>query len=129
MSSIVLFACDTVDSDGDSQGFISVVGVWRTLDGDAFSYLTLFSDNSFLYAENDLNVQSNEENGLEVGTYTSDADEDSISFSIIYDDNDPDNDSGVGDIGTPVVIDALLSNSNNTLTIAGLALTKVSVLQ
>lgn len=35
-----------------------------------------------------------------------------------YDDNDPGNDSGVGDIGTAVITDVLLSNGNNTLTIA-----------
>ena len=41
-----------------------------------------------------------------------------MTFNIIYDDNDPGNDSGVGDIGTPVEIDAVLSNENMTLTIA-----------
>ena len=86
--------------------------------GAAFNYLVLFEDNTFLYAENDLTVSEPEENGLEVGTYSHDSESGNLSFNVSYDDNDPGNDSGVGDIGTPVEIDAILSNENMTLSIA-----------
>jgi len=102
----------------------SIVGVWRIINGAAFNYLVLFSDNTFLYAENDLDVISEAENGLETGTYMYDSNSGNISFNIIYDDNDPDNDSGIGNIGSPVSTEVVLSNSNSTLSIAGLVFTK-----
>ena len=89
------------------------------VNGTEFSILTLFADNTFGYAENDLSASSPDENGLEAGIYFYDSISDSIQFNILYDDNDPGNDSGVGDIGTAVAIDAILSNGNNSLTIAG----------
>jgi hypothetical protein len=95
-----------------------ITGAWSKVSGIEFNYLLLFADNTFLYAENDLDAESPEENGLEVGTYSYNADSGNITFNITYDDNDPGNDSGVGDIGTPVVIDAVLSNENMTLSIA-----------
>jgi hypothetical protein len=87
-------------------------------EGEAFSYLVLSEDNTFLYAENDLEVEGPDENGLEVGTYSYNQETGNLSLDVIYDDNDPGNDSGVGDIGTTAVIDAVLTNENMTLTIA-----------
>ncbi|MDH3326968.1 MAG: hypothetical protein OEM38_09665 [Gammaproteobacteria bacterium] len=98
---------------------LEIAGTWRSTNGAGFSYLVMFADKTFLYAENDLTVTTNGENGLEVGTYTYDSNSGNITFNIVYDDNAPGQDSGVGDIGTPVVMDAVLSNENNTLTIAG----------
>jgi heat shock protein HslJ len=95
----------------------SVVGAWRSVNGAGFSYLILFNDNTFLYAENDLTAQTAAENGLEVGTYTFDGT--NITFNIVYDDNAPGQNSGVGDIGTPKVSAATLSNNGNTLTVFG----------
>jgi len=95
----------------------SPVGVWRSTNGAEFIYLVLFSDKSFLYAENDLEAVTAAENGLEVGTYTNDAA--NMNFNITYDDNAPGHDSGVGDIGTPSVIDYSFSTDGNTLTVAG----------
>ena len=110
----------------NSVGFStsSIVGVWREINGAAFNYLLLFSDNTFLYAENDLDVISDKENGLEVGTYTYDSNSGIINFNIVYDDNDPDNDSGIGNIGSQVSSETVLSNSNSTLSLAGLIFTK-----
>lgn len=109
-----------------SVGFSSssIVGVWRTISGTEFNYLILFSDNTFLYAENDLDVNSDAENGLELGTYIYDSNSGAISFNIVYDDNDPGNDSGIGNIGSPVNTEVVLSNSNSTLSLAGLIFTK-----
>jgi hypothetical protein len=87
------------------------VGAWKF---DNSSHLILYPDNSFLYAEND----NEEPNGLELGTYSFDSATGNITFSISYDDNGPGDDSGVGDVGSPIVIDAVLSNDNNTLTLA-----------
>jgi len=42
-----------------------------------------------------------------------------ITFNISYDDSRLGTDYGIGDIGTPVISDAVLSNSDSTLTIAG----------
>ena len=47
-----------------------------------------------------------------------------ISFNLIYDDNYPGIDSGIGDIGTQVSTGVDLSNANGTLSITGLVLTK-----
>ena len=101
-----------------------VMGVWSRVDGDEFSYLTLLSNNTFLYAEYSSNANSSAENGLEVGSFVYDPSTEAITFDITYDDNDPGNDSGIGDIGTPSTIDAVLSNESNTLTFAGLQFTR-----
>jgi hypothetical protein len=89
-----------------------LVGAWKV---DNSSHLILYPDNTFLYAENDDEAP----NGLELGTYSFDSDTGNITFSITYDDNGPGDDSGVGDVGSPAVIDAVLSSDNNTLTLAG----------
>ncbi|WP_157359319.1 hypothetical protein [Wenyingzhuangia fucanilytica] len=101
-----------------------ITGVWGVENGTEFSYLTLLSDNTFLYGENDLDTTSDLENGIEVGTYVYNSTNGTITFTIVYDDNDSGNDSGIGDIGTDSTIDVVLSNGNNTLTISGLVLTK-----
>ncbi|WP_323756518.1 hypothetical protein [Roseivirga sp.] len=101
-----------------------VIGVWGVENGDEFSYLMLLSDNTFLYAENDLTVTSSAENGLEVGTFAYDPSKEELIFDIEYDDNAPGEDSGVGDTGASITLDAVLSNDNNTLTVAGLVLSK-----
>ena len=95
-----------------------VVGAWGATDGIEFNYLLLLADNTFIYAENDLDAESVEENGLEVGIYSYNVDSGNLTLNIIYDDNDPGNGSGAGDVGTTVLIDAVLSNDNMTLTIA-----------
>lgn len=83
-------------------------------------------NNTFVYAENDLAAVA-PENGLEVGTYTYNAGTGAITFNIDYDDNDPGNGSGVGDIGISVTTGSTLSNGSNTLSILGgaLVLTKI----
>ncbi|WP_068419235.1 hypothetical protein [Roseivirga echinicomitans] len=101
-----------------------VIGIWGMENGDEFYYLTLLSDNTFLFAENDLTVTSSAENGLEVGTFAYDPSKEELIFDIEYDDNAPDEDSGVGDAGASITLDAVLSNENKTLTIAGLILSK-----
>ncbi len=90
-----------------------LIGVWRTTDGAAFTYLALFSDNTFLFADNDLSGTS----GVEVGTYSINGT--NITFNVVYDRNGTGSDSGIGDIGTPSVIDSVLSNNGSTLTIGG----------
>ena len=94
----------------------SIVGSWRTVSGAKFSYLILFNDNTFMYAENDPAAPPGD-NGLEAGTYTYDGT--NITFNITYDDNGPGQNSGVGNIGTPKVSAATLSNNGNTLTVFG----------
>ena len=101
-----------------------VIGVWSAVIGAEFSYLVLLANNTFIYAENDLSVNSGAENGLEVGTFFYDPGTQEISFDITYDDNDPGNDSGVGNIGANDAVSAVLSNEDNTLTVAGLELTR-----
>jgi len=116
-------ACDN-DDDQEANRGASLVGVWSTVNGVEFSYLVLLSNNTFLYGENDSSVNSGAENGLEVGTFFYDQGTETMSFNITYDDNDPGNDSGVGNIGDNDVVSAVLSNEENTLTIAGLELTR-----
>jgi len=101
-----------------------VIGVWSRLNGSEFSYLVLLSNSTFLYAEYNLVISSGAENGLEVGTFVYESSQEALIFDITYDDNDPGNDSGVGDIGTTATLDAVLSNDNNILTVAGLLLRK-----
>lgn len=107
-----------------------IVGVWRsTSSGGAFSYLILFSDNTFAYGENGLTVlEPALENGLEVGTYGYNSTTGNITFNVVYDDNTASggNNSGLGTIGTPSTTNAALSNGGTTLTAAGglLVLTK-----
>ena len=103
------------------EKLVPVVGAWRSTNGAGFSYLVMFADNTFLYAENDPAAQA-PENGLEVGTYSYDANSGDITFTVTYDDNAPGADSGIGDIGTPAVFPASLSKGNNTLTLANGAL-------
>jgi len=102
----------TTTLDGLSTG---IVGVWKITNGAAFKYLVLLKDHTFLYAENDLTVKE-PQNGLEAGTYSYDASTGNITFKLSYDDNAPGTDSGVGDIGTPVVLDAVPSAGNTILT-------------
>jgi len=108
-----------------------IVGAWgSTGAGGSFSYLILFSDNTFAYGEYGPNVQEPLlENGLEVGTYSYDSTTGNITFNVTYDDNTsstPDG-SGVGTIGTPTITNATLSNGDKTLTAAGnqLVLSKI----
>jgi hypothetical protein len=121
-----LFEGEIILNTENSSSDEPILGVWSKTDGAEFSYLILLGNNKFLYAENDLTVMSDNENGVEVGDYTYDAVNKEITFNITYDDNDPNNDSGVGDIGNPVVIDALISTDGKTLTLVGgeLVLTK-----
>ena len=49
----LVFACGD-DGDADNDEVVSVVGVWGSENGAEFSYLTLLSNNTFIYAENDL---------------------------------------------------------------------------
>lgn len=109
---------DAVDFTGGSS---AIVGAWEINNSTTgeFEYLVLMPDGTFLYAENDPNVQTPAENGLEVGTYTYDSAAGTVTFNITYDDNAPGADSGIGDIGTPATIDFALSNSDNTLTAGG----------
>ena len=104
-----------------------ILGAWQSTGaGGAFSYLIMFSDNTFAYGENDP-AASAPENGLEVGTYSYDTATGNVTFNISYDDNAPGLDSGVGDIGTPAVIDAVLSNGDATLTVAGGAVSMTAI--
>lgn len=109
-------ACDN-DDDTDDNENLSVEGVWGIENGEEFSYLTLLSNNKFIYAENDLTVNSPEENGLEVGTYVYDSNSETITFNIEYDDNDPGNDSGIGDIGALLEFNATLLNESSRLSL------------
>ncbi len=107
-----------------------VVGAWASskdpASGEGFNYLVLFSDNTFVYAEHDI-LFTEPDNGVEVGTYTYDSASGDITFSLIYDDNAPGNDSGIGNIGTPAVIDAVLSADHSTLSLASGAVVLNSV--
>ena len=94
----------------------AVTGVWRSTNGVAFSYLALFADNTFLYAENDPTAPVGD-NGVEVGTYTNDGS--TITFNVTYDRNGPGQNSGIGEIGTPLVSNYTLTNNGNTFTFAG----------
>lgn len=116
---VLLFLVSACDNDDDQEADrgASLVGVWGIVNGEDFSYLTLLSNNTFLYAENDLSVNSSDENGLEVGTYEYDADNEEITFNIFYDDNAPGTDSGIGDIGTPVTFSAELLDDNSRLSL------------
>ncbi len=109
-------ACGDSDDTGSDE-VLSVVGVWGIVNGEEFSYLTLLSNNTFLYAENDLSVSSSDENGLEVGTYQYDSNDGEITFNVLYDDNSPGNDSGIGDIGTPVTFSAALLDQSSRLSL------------
>jgi hypothetical protein len=123
---LILAGCGG-DEDSSNTANPDIVSLWRAVDGDEFSYLLLLDDETFLYAENDLSAESNGENGLEVGTYSHDAEKRSLTFNISYDDNSPNNDSGVGDIGSPVTLSA--EASEEKLSLAGLSLSPVSFFQ
>lgn len=107
------------DTTGDSRSLLN--GVWRDVNGSYFNYLAFSADGGFLYVEND----SQPGNGLELGNYTYDAVNEKVTFTINYDDNDPGNDSGAGDIGAPITNSVSLSNNNQTLSIETLSLSKV----
>ena len=89
------------------------VGSWSNKEGEFESHLVLFANNTFLYAENDDEAP----NGLELGSYSYDTATGDITLTITFDNNGPGDDSGVGDIGTPVTVDSVLSNGNTTLKI------------
>lgn len=79
------------------------VGIWHIPSATAgFNYMLLLPNNTFIYAENDL-AYTSPDNGLEVGTYSYDSTAGEITFNVVYDDNNPGNTSGLGDIGTPVI--------------------------
>lgn len=110
----------TTYADSVSQarvvGTPGIAGVWRMTNGAAFSYLALFSDNTFIYAENDPTAPPGD-NGIEVGTYTNN--DTQITFTITYDRNGPGQDSGIGELGIPTSFGYSLTNNGNTLTTAG----------
>ncbi|MEH6448213.1 MAG: hypothetical protein V7765_06045 [Oleispira sp.] len=100
------FTADDLDTS-------SIVGAWSITHQHESQHLILYSNNTFIYAENDLT----EPNGLELGTYAYDAGTGKITYTITYDDNGPGQDSGLGDIGTLEPIDIALGNGANTLSI------------
>ncbi|MBL4799347.1 MAG: hypothetical protein JKY50_18235 [Oleispira sp.] len=104
-------AQDHLQSTIESQ--LPHVRSWTNKTGSSESHLIFFSDNTFVYAEND----DEEPNGLELGNYSYDTATGDITLTITFDNNGPGEDSGVGDIGTPVTIDTAFSNGNNTLKI------------
>jgi hypothetical protein len=115
-------------SDGEIWTDISsivteaIVGAWHVPStDDSFADLILYSNGRFIYVENDLTVVNPSENGMEAGTYVYDSNAGNITFTLDYDDNicDGSCDSGIGTIGTPEVISAVLSNNDATLTLAG----------
>ena len=105
---------------------LSIVGAWKSSNditkGEGFNHMVFFPDGKFLYAEHDV-AASSPENGLEVGTYSYDNSTGNITFDIIFDDNAPGLDSGVGNSGTPVTIDSTNSNEGTVLSILGGAIT------
>lgn len=111
------------DTNDDTTGVSGSLlnGVWRDVNGSYFNYLAFSADGGFMYVENDAQPG----NGLELGNYTYDAVNEKITFTINYDDNDPGNDSGAGDIGAPITNSVSLSNNNQTLNIETLSLSKV----
>lgn len=121
--------------EGSTPVETSIQGVWKHFveSTKEFEILALLPNGKFLYAEDDPDVQIDpnkplheQENGLEVGTYTPSANQ--ITFDIEYDQNGPGNDSGVGDIGAPVAVSGNLSPDGGMLTVAGeLGLNRVSM--
>jgi len=95
------------------------IGAWSSVNDNQASRLILLANNTFIYAENDAELP----NGVEFGTYSYDASRSELTFDIQFDSNGPGEDSGVGDIGTPVTTDAHFSNNNSTLAIVGGAIT------
>jgi hypothetical protein len=93
----------------------TIVGAWSITNPTETEHLVHFADNTFIYVEND----SDEPNGLELGTYSYDEGTVEITYTITYDDNGPGQDSGVGDVGTPAVFPISLSDDANTLQIGG----------
>ena len=113
---------ETLDSDGDGTGdnadpcptdatdscgggtSASVIGEWTHISQRGV-YMTLNSDGTFVFKE----LSGDLPNGTETGTYTSDAT--SITFNIVTDTNDPGQDSGIGDVGSPVTVYYTLVNN------------------
>ena len=102
------FTADDLDTS-------SIVGAWSITHQNETQHLILYANNTFIYAENDLT----EPNGLELGTYDYNAGTSEITYTITYDDNGPGNDSGLGDIGTPVTVDIELVNGVDILRVEG----------
>ena|GEM_PF-1104206 len=81
-------------------------GAWRATDGVNTTFLLLKTDYTFLYAE----YGPDQPNGLEAGTYHYTYGEccvdynDTITFTLTYDDNGPGMGSGIGEIGAPIEI-------------------------
>lgn len=101
-----------------------IQGVWKNgaIDSTDFAVMVFYADGRFIYAEKDSTITDPSENGLEGGTYVYNSTTNEVTFTLNYDDNGPGIDSGVGDIVTPKTTTAVLSNNNNTLTLAGGAL-------
>jgi len=95
------------------------VGTWKSVDpaNNGVSLLVLTATGEVTYVEKD----STQPNGLENGTFTvtglsPSADSvGSMTINLTYDDNGPGQDSGIGDIGTPVSFPIAISG--NTLTV------------
>jgi len=102
----------------------SEIGVWQHVVASTgeFEYLVLLDNGKFIYAENDP-AYSEPDNGVEVGSYTYDASKNTISFSIVYDDNAPGDDSGIGNIGT--VSEISVSVAGTTMTFFDTPFSKV----
>jgi hypothetical protein len=90
-------------------------GTYRMIDGENFALLSLMGDGTFVYGENDLDVNSDTENGLEVGTYTFDSATQTLTFNATYDDNTAEGESGIATIGTTTSFKISLSGNDLTL--------------
>jgi hypothetical protein len=90
-------------------------GTYRMIDGENFALLSLMGDGTFVYGENDLDVNSDTENGLEVGTYTFDSATQTLTFNATYDDNTAEGESGIATIGTTTLFKISLSGNDLTL--------------
>ena len=92
-----------------------IVGTYRMIDGENFALLSLMGDGTFVYGENDLDVSSDTENGLEAGTYIYDSASQTLTFNATYDDNTAEGESGIATIGTTTSFKISLSGNDLTL--------------
>ncbi len=104
LNGAMTFSAQNLDSS-------SIVGAWSPVDSNQKLQIILFDDNTFLIAES----ANKDPNGLQLGRYSYDASAAEITLSLTYDDTR--DGSGIGSSDEDIIMDAVLSDDKNTLSL------------
>jgi len=100
-----------VEMSAENLSGSSIVGAWSPENNSGGLHLIFFANNTFLIAQS----TDRDPNGLQLGTFSYDQNEQEITLNITYDDTH--DQSGIGNTESDMIMSAALSSENNTLSL------------